>query len=774
MNFFTELKKTNLSLKNNKMKYYKLLILMVFIALISSCTGLKAVPEGDFLYTGAKVKIEDKNISKREKNAVKDEVKQLLIPKPNKSIFGIRPSLFFYNLAGDVKKEKGFRHWLKYKLGKEPVLFSKVDLDYNSDIIQNYVENIGYFNATTIADSTSRKKTAKANYNITLKKQYTIKSITLPTDSSVLSKEINNSMRRTLLQVGKPYNLKHIKDERSRIDTRLKEKGFFYFDENYLLFQVDSTVANHEVDLILKIKNEIPAVAQKQYRINDIIIYPNFTINDTLNNNKDSAFVYNDFKIYDREKMFKPKIYDRTLYFHKDDLYNRTNHNLSLNRLVTLGTFKFVKNQFTVVEGKDGYLDATYYLTPLPRKSIRLEVLAKTNSANYNGSEINMNWSNRNAFRGAELFTLSTFLGIETQFSGQYKGFNVYRYGGEASLIWPRFIVPFKLTSASGFVPRTKLNLFYENQIRVKLYHLNTFKGSFGYLWKESERKEHELKLTEITYVNSSSVSDLYKEQIAINSSLEKVIEEQLIFGPSYSYTFTNTMQKQKKHTFYFKGSLDFSGNFAGLVMGANSSVEQKEILGVTFSQFTKLETDFRHYLNLGGELQLASRAIIGIGYAYGNSKELPYIKQFFVGGTNSVRAFRARSIGPGIFIESNPNNNFVPDQSGDIKIEFNTELRGKIYNFIKGAVFVDAGNIWLLNENSNKPGAQINSKFMEQLAIGTGVGLRFDFSFLVLRTDLAFPLKYPTSKDFNNFAPLDKTWRKDNLMFNLAIGYPF
>ena len=171
MNFFTELKKTNLSLKNNKMKYYKLLILMVFIALISSCTGLKAVPEGDFLYTGAKVKIEDKNISKREKNAVKDEVKQLLIPKPNKSIFGIRPSLLFYNLAGDVKKEKGFRHWLKYKLGKEPVLFSKVDLDYNSDIIQNYVENIGYFNATTIADSTSRKKTAKANYNITLKKQ---------------------------------------------------------------------------------------------------------------------------------------------------------------------------------------------------------------------------------------------------------------------------------------------------------------------------------------------------------------------------------------------------------------------------------------------------------------------------------------------------------------------------------------------------------------------------------------------------------------------------
>ncbi|MFD2907145.1 BamA/TamA family outer membrane protein [Flavobacterium ardleyense] len=756
------------------MKYYKLLILLIILATISSCTGLKAVPEGDYLYTGAKVKIEDKDISKRERNDVKDQIKELLIPKPNKSILGLRPALFFYNLAGDVKKEKGFRYWLKYKLGQEPVLFSKVDMDYNSDITQNYVENIGYFNATTVADSSSHGRTAKAKYNVTLRKQYIIKSITLPADSTVLSNEINKSMRRTLLKVGKPYNLQNIKDERSRIDVRLKEKGFFYFDENYLLFQVDSTVANHEVDLILKIKNEIPAVAQKQYRINDIIIYSNFTLNDTVSKNRDSAFVYNDFKIYDREKMFKPKIYDRTLYFHKDDLYNRTNHNLSLNRLVTLGTFKFVKNQFTVVEGKDGYLDATYYLTPLPRKSIRFEVLAKTNSANYNGTEINTNWSNRNAFRGAELLTLGTFVGIETQFSGQNKGFNVYRFGGEATLIWPRFIVPFKLRSASGFVPRTKLNLFYENQVRTKLYHLNTFKGSFGYLWKESERKEHELKLTEITYVNSTSVSNLYKDEIIENPSLGKVIEEQLIFGPSYSYTFTNTMQKRKKHTFYFKGSLDFSGNLAGLVMGATSSVDPKEIAGVAFSQFTKAEADFRHYLNLGGELQVASRAIVGVGYAYGNSRELPYIKQFFIGGTNSVRAFRARSIGPGVFDESALNNTFLPDQSGDIKVEFNTELRGKIYNFIKGAVFVDAGNIWLLNEDSNKPGGQISSKFLEQLAIGTGVGLRFDFSFLVLRTDLAFPLKYPTSAEFNNIDPLDKRWRKDNLMFNLAIGYPF
>ena len=233
-------------------------------------------------------------------------------------------------------------------------------------------------------------------------------------------------------------------------------------------------------------------------------------------------------------------------------------------------------------------------------------------------------------------------------------------------------------------------------------------------------------------------------------------------------------MRKDKKHTFYFKGSMDLSGNAAGLIMGANSTTNPKKIFDVPFSQFIKIESDFRHYLNLGGELQLASRTIFGVGYAYGNSKELPFIKQFFIGGTNSIRAFRARSIGPGVFDGALQNNGFLPDQSGDIKLELNTELRGKIYNFIKGAIFVDAGNIWLLNENTVKPGAQISSKFLEQLAIGTGVGLRFDFSFLILRTDLAFPLKHPSSKNFNTINMLDSTWRKNNLVFNLAIGYPF
>ncbi|MES2486583.1 MAG: BamA/TamA family outer membrane protein, partial [Bacteroidota bacterium] len=198
-----------------------------------------------------------------------------------------------------------------------------------------------------------------------------------------------------------------------------------------------------------------------------------------------------------------------------------------------------------------------------------------------------------------------------------------------------------------------------------------------------------------------------------------------LIFGPTYSFTYTNTMQKRKRHTIYYKGSLDLAGNITGLITGANAKQgDTINVLGVAFSQFAKTEQDFRHYLRLGEGSQLASRVVVGVGMPYGNSTSLPYIRQFFIGGTNSLRAFRARSIGPGSYNyrdqEGFDANSFLPDQSGDIKLELNTEYRAQLYSVIHGAVFVDAGNIWLWNKDPSRPGAQFTSKFMSEMAVGT------------------------------------------------------
>ncbi|KLT68924.1 BamA/TamA family outer membrane protein [Flavobacterium sp. ABG] len=761
--------------------YFMRYCVVLSLFFVFGCSNTKYLPEGDLLYTGGTVTVKDTILNKKDRKALESELETLLRPKPNKQILGLKPKLWFYNIAGDPKKQKGIRYWLRNKVGEAPVLFSKVDLEYNASVLRNFAENRGYFKTRVSTDSTVKDKRVTAEYIVIPKKQYKIKSVTFPQDSSEIAKVISKTSRRSLLKVGNPYDLDVIKAERERIDARLKEKGYYYFNPDYILAQVDSSKGDHEVKIKLKIKEETPVKATVAYKIDKILVYPNYSLsNDSAVYRKKDRKQYNDFTIIDTADTFKPRVFDRTIYFKKGDLYNRKDHNLTLNRFVNLGTFNFVKNEFKESDSIKNALDSYYYLTLLPKKFIRVEVLGKTNSASYTGTEINANWNNRNFFRGAELFTVSVFGGADFQLSGQNSGKNIYKLGAETSLTWPRFITPFRIEGNSEFVPRTKATLRYEYQKRTQLYALNSFNTSFGYLWKENIRKEHQFNIVDITYVSPNNVTPEYLEDIEEDASLGRVIEKQLIFGPTYSYTYTNTMQKRKKNTFYFNGELDLAGNITGLVTGANIKKNDTiKIFDVPFSQYVKIKADLRHYLKLGKESELASRIILGAGFAYGNSNTLPTSKQFVVGGTNSIRAFRARSLGPGSYKAEVTSSDYVPDQSADLKLEFNTEYRAKLFSIVRGAVFVDAGNIWLLNADPNRPNAEITKDFMKQIAVGAGAGLRFDLSFLVLRTDLAFPLRIPYLPEGQRWVIDDinfgsGSWRKDNLIFNIAIGYPF
>ena len=239
-------------------------------------------------------------------------------------------------------------------------------------------------------------------------------------------------------------------------------------------------------------------------------------------------------------------------------------------------------------------------------------------------------------------------------------------------------------------------------------------------------------------------------------------------------------MQRKRKNTIFYKGSVDLSGNIVGLATGANiKKGDTIKVFDIPFSQYLKFQNEFKHNYKLSENSQLCSRLIAGVAFAYGNSDRIPFSKQFFIGGTNSLRAFRSRSLGPGTYNGTNDTTSFLPDESGDVKLEFNTELRSKIYRFINGALFIDAGNIWLLNDDNNKPGSKFSAKFLDEIAVGVGAGLRFDFSFLVLRTDFAFPIRKPYLPEGNRWV-LDQvnfgsgSWRSDNLIFNLGIGYPF
>ncbi|WP_312207159.1 translocation and assembly module lipoprotein TamL [Epilithonimonas hominis] len=753
-----------------------------------SCSNTKYLKEGEMLYTGAEVKIENDSLSKKSKKALKSELEDNLTPKPNSSFLGLRPKLFFYNIAKEPKEEKGFNYWLKYKIGEKPVLLSDVDREFNKDIIVNYSENKGYFNAKATYDTVSNNKKAQVIYTLRPGNQYLINKVKFQNDSIPVTEEIVKVSDKTLLKEGNPFDLGVIKSERERIDNQLKQKGFYYFHPDNLIIQADSTVTkNHKVELNVKLKENTPDLAKQQFTIDKVIVFPNYNIRDVkdgkynipMDSDSLAKYAHNDIYVIDPEKKFKPKIFDRALYFKKGDLYNRADHNLTLNRLINLGVFKFVKNEFVISDSLNHKFDTYYLLTPRQIQSLRLEALGRTNSANYAGSELNLNWTHRNLFRGAEQFKASVYGAFDVQIGGPKDAKNLFRAGANAQLSIPRIVAPFRFNSSSAFVPRTNISIGYEFQNRTEYYTLNTFSGSFGYLWKENVRKEHDLKIIDITYVTPANVTPLYDSISAKSQALQRVVQKQLIFGPTYSYTYTNTMLP-KKNTIYYKGTLDLAGNLTGLFSGANvKDGKQKSIFGVPFSQYAKMEHDFRFYHKLGDKSSFASRFIGGIAYPYGNSDNIPFSKQFFSGGSNSIRAFRARTLGPGSFDPRTIKQGYYFDQSGDIKLELNAEYRANIYKFLNVAFFADAGNIWLVNDDIQRPGAKFSNDFLSEIAVGAGFGLRLDFSILILRLDLAMPFRVPYYEkgdrwtfDKINFG--NSSWRRDNLILNIAIGYPF
>lgn len=767
--------------------YYKYLFASGFAAVTLSCSNTRFLKEGQMLYTGGEVKIENDTISKKEKKELQAALEENLTPKPNSTILGLRPKLYFYNIAKEPKKDKGFNYWLKYKVGEKPVLLGDVDREFNKDIIENYSENKGYFNAKATYDTVSKNKKAQVIYTLRPGARYLISNVKFQKDSSLVNTEIQNLSNKTLLKNGNPFDLEVIKSERERIDNGLKEKGFYYFSPDNILVQADSTISKtHKVELNVKLKENTPELATEQFGIDKVIVFPNYNIQDVrkgkysvpMNPDSLSKYAYGDMYVIDPQHKFKPKIFDRALYFKKGDLYNRTNHNLTLNRLISLGVFKFVKNDFVVSDSLNHKFDAYYLLTPRQIQSLRLEALGRTNSANYAGSELNLNWTHRNFFRGAEQFKASIYGAFDVQMGGGDNSQNLFRAGTNVQLSIPRIVAPFRFNSSSAFVPRTNITLGYEFQNRTQFYTLNNFNASFGYVWKENARKEHDLKVIDITLVSPANVTDLFREQATTPAS-QRVVDQQLIFGPTYSYTYTNTMLP-KTNTIFYKGTLDLAGNITGLVTGANvKNDKEKKIFGIPFSQYAKIENDFRFYHKFTEKSSLATRFIGGIAYPYGNSEFVPFSKQFFSGGSNSIRAFRARTLGPGSFDPRTLDENALLDQSGDIKLELNAEYRANLYKFLNVAAFVDAGNVWLINYDKDRPGGQFSKNFLNEIAVGAGVGLRLDFSILVLRLDLAMPLRVPYYEkgdrwtfDRINFG--DPSWRKDNLILNIAIGYPF
>ena len=700
---------------NNFFSKVRLILFWGLILILAACNNTKHLSDSEYLYTGAKVELQS-DTEVPEKKELMSSLEEALYPDPNRKLLGlVRFRLWLYYLAGETEKEKGFRYWLKYKMGEPPVLLEDVNQENVSRLLRNRTFNRGHFKSMVSHEVKIKKKKASVHYTVQAETPYRIRDVHYPPDTTWLLGSIAWVKDKTLLKKGEIYELDLIERERQRIRDRLLRMGFYYFSPSNIYFQADTTVSGREVDLFLRVKSDIPEKAATRFRINEIYIYSNYSLEDTLSTSCPDTLLVDSMHYISRIDRFRPVEITNVIFLKKNEMYDREEHEKSISRLIGLDAFKFVNIRFEEAELTDtmGRLNMHVYLTPEKINTVRAELKGIAKSNNFAGPGLELTYINRNIFRGAEKLTVSTHGSWETQIGGDRENLNSYELGIDARLQYPRLETPFRITkNKQKFVPTTYIDMGYTFQHRVKYYTAHSLNTGFGYTWKNVLTSRQDLTLLSIEYYELGNTTDLFEEKLKTNPYLESTFQDQFMIGPRYSYTYNNQMLNDLKHHYYFQGRVDMSGLIVnGIMQGLDQvqgqDVETDRLFGNLYAQYFKTDGDVRYYQNLKGENRLVYRLFGGVGFPFGRSETLPYVKQYYAGGTNGIRAFRAREVGPGSFLPPDSASVFF-EQTGDIKLEANVEYRFGIQGPLKGAFFMDAGNIWLMNETSDRP----NSKF--------------------------------------------------------------
>jgi outer membrane protein assembly factor BamA len=743
-----------------------------------SCSTTRLPEKQEYLYKGTELHIESnkKNIPL----PAKKELKQVVSPQPNSKIAGVIPfKRWMYSLAGDSVSSKGFRYWLKNKIGEPPVLFREYYIETSVTQLANALENRGYYHYNIATEKKIRNQKIKMAYNIEVDVPYCIDSVSYPEITDSLSRYISKYRNESMLEPGDQFNISILEKERERIDKALKNDGFYYFSPDFLYFRIDSATDKRTMNMELTLKDNLPADARKIFYLNNIYLHHNYTVNEQ-DIKMDTLYTGGMYHLYKNEMNVKTSIFTRSVFMEKGQQYNRENYTRTLEKLINLGIYKYVNIRFEKKQGNDS-LNVHIHLTQARPKSIRAEFQAVSKSNDFVGPALNISYRDHNLTRGAQLFRYEVNAGYETQIAGDNRGLDSYEIGTEAGLNIPRIIFPFVNLNQyinRRFSPETRIKLSYSFIDRRALYHVNTFNFAYGYRWRETRTKTHDFDLLSIDYTETDNIDPSVRNNYFFNQNFQ----EQFIFSLKYDFTMNDLFYKDRFLNTYFNISADLAGNtlslFRHIISGDEPDAEDpSKIFGIAYSQYARFLADFRMYFNISDNQKLVSRVTGGLGLPYGNSRFMPYKKQFFAGGATSLRGFSWRTVGPGTY---NPPDSLGQDaileQSGDIKIETNLEYRFGIYKFLKGALFADAGNVWLINKVDEIPGGTFDaSTFVNDLAVSAGFGIRIDPTFVVIRLDLGFPLRKPQEKGvIGNINFANSNWRKENLIFNLAIGYPF
>lgn len=760
------------------MKFYlKYISITLFISgSFYSCGIAKYIPENERLYTGADLTIVSDSIIKNEEG-LRLELESVIGPEPNSKFFGMYLGLRYY--YKNQKKNPGFiNRWLYKKFGEKPVYQSDVKTFDVEDLLLNRLENRGFFYSAATSEFEESDKKASVSYTVKVPKPYRMKTYQLDSLPIPIYGEIKELVGDSPFEKGMRFDLNSMKLERLRIDANLKKRGYYNFNDSFLIFEADTNrYDNKGFDLFLKLKKAVPKKATVPYKISKINVYPDYETADSI---QTDIIRYNEKNFVQKEMFFKPKYLDPFIKLEEGQLYNPETSRNTARRLSTIGAYKYVNIQYREIDTSAtdnlGLLEANIYLSPLNKRAFTAELQVVTKSNSFTGPALALTYSNRNVFGGGETYNTTAKVGYEAQLGGgKTPGDSSLELGLKNELIFPRVIFPVKINDDffKYSIPKTKTSVSFDFQDRRKLYTLLSGTALFGYAWDANRYVTHQINPISVSYTDLMKTTPEFEEILNDNPFLKRSFEQQFISGLTYSFTYNEMVDQQKTHQKYLNFTLDVAGNSISL-FGKNQGPDvPKTFFGMEYAQYAKADVDVSYHFNFAKEQTIAARVFAGYGLAYGNSNVIPFVKQYYAGGPYSVRAFRIRSLGPGTYNVDEDTNNTSDsyfDKTGNIRLEANLEYRFPIVSFLKGAVFADAGNIWNSKENPVFDGKDKFSKnFLSELGMGAGVGLRIDIQSFVIRFDLAAPFHDPSLPKGERF-----NFDVSNPILNFAIGYPF
>ncbi|MDD3666946.1 MAG: BamA/TamA family outer membrane protein [Bacteroidales bacterium] len=777
------------------------------LVVAAACSPVRKLPNSQKLLVGQQITVDNKALSA-------EEVEGLMLQKPNQRFLGIwHLNLWVYQRTGKGDLTR-FKKWLRRSAGRPPAIFNESEVEQSRAIVQSWLASKGYFHASVSPSVVTKGKSVELNWDIVTGKPYQIRNYKVTSEDSLLGALVKGEVGKGLVKRGDRYDVAALQAERERITLFLRNEGYFAFSADYILFEIDSSLRSNQLDVFMTIRNPRRLVGfadnkelfgidrHKKYHIGRVFVHPQYstlrsiqggTRSDTLHwylqdDPTDTLGLNRLTFVYDEKPRIRFSTLIESITIRPGDRYNLRHAENTYLALSALPIYRSVNINYTpssqVAPGADslttGLLDCSIQMSKNNVMAFSVEADG-TNSGGDLGISGNINFLNRNIFRGGEVLNLKLRTALEMQQSlgdpeqNKILLFNTIEAGAEASILFPRFVAPFRSNSLPRHLrPQTSLNSGFNLQYRPDYRRYITNVG-FGYRWRPNPRITHFLSPLEINSVRIFPSAEFEAKLAEItNERLRNQYTNHLITSLKYSFVYNNQQVGRVHDHYFFRADFESAGNalyaIDNLLGAPRNSSGYYTLFNIRYAQYLRTSLDFRYFRMFDQNNTLAVRGLVGVGKPYGNADVLPFEKGFFAGGANGMRGWNLKNLGPGSFAD--PEGKY-PERMGDLQLEGNIEFRFPMYGFLKGGLFVDVGNIWLLSDIPTYTGGKFDpATFVSELALDAGLGFRFDFDFFVFRVDAALPLRDPSK-------PLTERWvvsksRPGDVLWNFGIGYPF